>query len=436
MSRLEEMIEAAVAEPPCSPSTLGQLRARTRARTRRVRRRLTSGLLVLSAVAVVIGLVGFSSESGDLGLEISAASVVPLASSIHLLSTAIELGYLPPGYQLASDEIDNPSGALAGYSDNWEQSAMYTKTTSSGVDTLTVNVVEAGTLFGQHAPIPADGNLTSVDGHRGVLNVVPFVAGAQTCLQDELGGLDAAPVTAVTLSWLEQPGIMLQLSAQGLSVATVRQIATNLKFNPSQYDCLQGFHVRSTTGACAPGARYSPAESKTPVIFGQTQYVGGTVNDQPWLLEALGTTFGGSWQFMVHGQSIAGKSQCILPSELPTKSPTLGNPQVVVAETSAGARFAVGHVPAWVTEVTSVTRQGAVGEPVIPRMFWGDRFFVLYLGDAADNCGGGCFGAVALKFDRGSSVGATISFPAPGTSTEPLPFTIAPDQFSGNLEGL
>jgi hypothetical protein len=436
MSRLEEMIEAAVAEPPCSPSTLGELRARIRARKRRARRQVTSGLLVIGVIAAAIGVVGSSSENGDLGLEISAASVVPLASSVHLLSTAMEVGYLPPGYQLSSDEIDNPSGALAGYSDNWRQSATYTKTTSSGVDTLTVNVVEAGTLFEQDATIPADGNLTTVDGHRGVLSVVPFVASVQNCLQDELGGLATAPVTAVTLSWLERPGVMLQISAQGLSVATVRQIAMNLRFNTSQYNCLQGFHVRSTTGACAPGTRYSPAESKTPVIFGQTRYVGGMVNDQPWLLEALGTTFGGSWQFAVHGQSIAGKSQCVLPSAKPSDSPTLGDPQVVVAETPAGGRFAVGHVPAWVTGVTAVVRQGAVGEPVIPRLFWGDRFFVLYLGDAANNCEGACFGAVALKFDRGSTVVATVSFADPGTNTEPLPFTIAADQFSGNLEGL
>jgi hypothetical protein len=240
----------------------------------------------------------------------------------------------------------------------------------------------------------------------------------------------------VTLSWLEQPGIMLQISAQGLSVATVRQIAMNLKFNTSQYNCLQGFHVRSTTGACAPGTRYSPAESKTPVILGQTQYVGGMVNGQPWMLEALGTTFGGSWQFSVHSQSIAGKSQCVLPFEKPSNTPTLGNTQVVVVETTAGERFAVGHVPAWVTGVTAVVRQGAVSEPVIPRLYWGDRFFVLYLGDAADNCEGACFGAVALKFDRGSTVIATVSFADPGTDPEPLPFTIPPDQFSGNLEGL
>lgn len=193
-----------------------------------------------------------------------------------------------------------------------------------------------------------------------------------------------------------------------------------------EYDCLQGFHVRSTSGGCAPGTRYSPPESKTPVICGEWQYVGGTANGQSCLLEALGTAFGGSWQFMIHGQSIAGKSQCLLPFEKPTSSPTLGNPQVVVAETSAGAPFAVGHVPAWVTEMGAVTRQGAVSEPVIPRMFWGDRFFVLYLGPAADNCDGACFGPVTLKFDKGSTVGATITFAAPGTSTEPLPFTIAP----------
>jgi hypothetical protein len=435
MSRLEEMINAAVAQPPCSPSTLAQLRALIGRRKRRVRRQVMSCLLVLGALAVAIGLVGSSGENGDLGLEISAASVIPLASSIHLLSEAIEPGFVPPGYQLSSDEIDNPSGALAAYGDNWEQSATYTKTTSSGVDTLTLTVVEAGTLFGQSAPIPADGNLTTVDGHRGVIHVVPFVASVQNCLQDELGGLAAAPVTAVTLSWLEQPGVMLQVNAQGLSLTTVRHIATNLKFNASQYRCLQGFHVRSTTGACAPGTRYSPPESKTPVIFGQTQYVGGIVNGQAWLLEALGTTFGGTWQFTVHGQSIAGKSQCLLPFEKPTSSPTLGNPQVVVTETAAGARFAVGHVPTWVSAVSASIRSNSVSEAVIPRSFWGDRFFVLYLGNATDNCGGACFGPVTLKFDRGKTVGATISFTAPGTSTEPMPFTIASNQFSGTHDG-
>jgi hypothetical protein len=75
-------------------------------------------------------------------------------------------------------------------------------------------------------------------------------------------------------------------------------------------------------------------------------------------------------------------------------------------------------------------------EPVISGAFWGDRFFVLYLGGAAANCQGACFGAVTLKFERGSTIDATISFSAPGTSTAPLPFTIPPSQFSGNHVGI
>jgi hypothetical protein len=426
MSRLEELAEQCVGDPFFAAPPIEVLRrARRRHRQHRIEVIVVTSVVALG-VALVVGLLPSSSIPGDLGMQVSAASDIPLPATASLLSHTITLGYLPGGFHLVSADISNPTAAelaLHPYS----QQTTYDRTVASGVESFEVNVVESPALFSNDAPLPIGSlaavgatsgtsyTITTVDGHRGIEGSASFDALANRC-SALVGQHVGAAAPTVTLAWLEGPGVMVQLTSQGLGLSQLRRIASHLSYAPSSYDCIRGDTVIRTSGACAPGVRSSPSGGKPELVVpGGTIIGSGTVGGKRWYYSALASTWRGLSELSYAGASISSSGLCDTERYQISKVPSLGGPEVSVATSTDGARFAFGQVPTSVTRVEASAHGSTVSEATLAKHLWGNAFFVLYLGSRGAACAHLCMGPVTLTFYVGAQVMATVDFYFPPT---------------------
>ena len=435
MSRLSQLFDEALEAPALSPTSVAGLRARISARHRR-RRRYLAGSLVVAGVIASIGFVVPSNSNSDFGLEVSgASSLSSLPGSLSRAMTvtpleSVSLGLLPSGFVLTSSEIDNSSKHIPFFEQRDTLTETYTRTTSTGIESLVVTVVESSSLFQPDAPLPfqvpisttrrrTKVTLTDVGGARAVLASTPFVgATKESCMSQASAGYATAAAPTITLAWLAQPGVMVQVTSEGLAASQLREIAANLKFNAATYSCLSGEGVVSTSGDCAPGSQSSPEISALPISGSAPAYALGTVGTKGWLLQVESSGSGVSWRMVFDNQLVSQNLSCPGDIGAAAGSPP-GGANVRVSSDERGDRFAVGYVPSWVNSVSAASQGTSVSETVIRKSLAGQRFFVLYLGSRSGRCADICTGPVTLAFTGGRSGGASVTFNFPAAQTGP-----------------
>lgn len=356
-------------------------------------------LAIPAAIVIVVAVLltqVLPEGNSDLGMQVSAAAPLPSDSIPRLLDHAVSFGYLPAGFQLSSDSLNNKTTTPPTFVQNFR----FAKGSGSTMEHLDVEIQQSFALFQfggpESNPSRSGSTPVKIAGHPGAIYVSSLgVHKGYPC-----GPTVTAPSSNqfIVINWQVRRGVELSVLGYGMTRGQLLTIADRLTYQPSIADCLSGAKVISHIAACTPGATSSPPTSVPTVPPGGKTIASGTADGEPWILSAL-ISSGNSWIQLNYGGESVGSS-CATSSTLA--------PQFDIATSLTGRRFAVGAVPSGVTSITATSGSNKVSEPVLSKKLRGTGFFVLYLGSSKGVCDDLCQGPVTIDLYRGSAKAVSV----------------------------
>jgi hypothetical protein len=374
-----------------------------------------SGIMI-AATLLLVGLLPTTNGYSDLGLEVSAASTLPITT--HAYDKALSFTYLPSGLSRGDTSLRNKttnpsqfvlSVSLANAAARAEQ--------ERGFEVLDVSVQQGNVLTPSSG---ANATEVNVNGHVGKMTVIaprPLRQSAPAAGCGVVAKVSLNALGVVILSWQERPGVMLELVGFGISGAEVLKVARGIVFHQSFDDCFSDGRIVSSVGACAPGISESGLSEMS--VRPNTEIGGGTLDGSNWNVSAA-VEPSYDWVYFQFGNELV-SGQCVTGKSFA--------PELEVRTTITGKRFATGWVPSFITSVRATSPGGStVTVPVLPVKLGSAAFFFLYLGQNKGLCDQLCSGKATVAFYRGSKETATVAvssdtsisgFPVPGRTTVP-----------------